>query len=188
MRNLLLAAALGFSLPLTAMAQMATSGPNANLNASGGSAPKLSGQDETFITLAATSGLSEVQEGQLAQQKGNSAVQAVGNRMVTDHTKINSQLASVASGQGFTPPTSLTPHQQAQYSQLQGLSGQAFDSAYLTDQKAAHLKAIKVFRTEYSQGTNPQLKMLANQTLPILRMHLKMIENAMGSTQQASAQ
>jgi putative membrane protein len=62
---------------------------------------------------------------------------------------------------------------------LQNASGtSAFDSAYLSGQKTAHLKAIKVFETEISTGSNPQLKTFATTTLPILKMHLAMVEAA----------
>jgi putative membrane protein len=136
----------------------------------------VSTQDKNFVNAATQSGLIEVQEGQLASQKGDKAVQAFGQRMVTDHTTANDQLKSAAQGLGLTPPASPSAAQQAQYAKLQDLSGTAFDKAYLKDQRMAHEKAIKLFKKEASSGKSSVLKSFASQTLPTLHDHLKMIK------------
>jgi len=138
----------------------------------------LSAQDRNFVITAAAAGIAEVQAGQLAAAKGDSAVQAVGNRMVADHGKANDTLNAIAATKGVTPPTQVTSDQAAELTQLQGLSGAAFDSAYLKDQRTAHETAIKLFETEAHSGTDPALKSFAAKTLPTLKMHLHMIKEA----------
>jgi putative membrane protein len=179
MRKLLLASAIllaPMAAPLAAMAQTSTM---SDTSSSMSSSKALSAQDQKFIKLAATAGMYEVQAGQLATQKGDSSVQAVGTRMVTDHTKANDQLMGLTQDLGATAPTSLTARQQAMVTKLQGESGSSFDQTYLAQQKTAHLRAIKVFQTEIADGSNPELKSFASTTLPILKMHLQMIEQAM---------
>jgi putative membrane protein len=173
MKKILLICATMLALPIAALAQTTTTGAAAAATSS-----SLSEQDRSFATTAAAAGLSEVQEGQLAASKGNAKVKDIGNQMVTDHTKANDQLSSLASSKGLTLPNRLTEDQAAELSHLQGLSGTTFDTAYLKDQRNAHEKAIKLFETEASSGVDAYLKSFAATTLPTLKMHLKMIEAA----------
>jgi len=174
MRKLLMASAISLLLPAAATAQMT---PNATIapTASG----QLSTQDQNFVKQAAMSGMAEVQEGQLAQSKGDIEVQSLGAHMVADHTKANDQLKGITRSLDVALPLNVSAKQTAMITKLQNASGtSAFDSAYLSGQKTAHLKAIKVFETEISTGSNPQLKTFATTTLPILKMHLAMVEAA----------
>jgi putative membrane protein len=172
MKKFLLIYAAALMLPIAAPAQTTTgiAAPTASSS--------LSAQDRSFAMTAAAAGLSEVQEGKLAASKGDAKVKKIGNQMVTDHTRANNQLTSLASSKGITLPTEVTDDQAAQLSHLQGLSGTSFDAAYLRDQRNAHEKAIKLFETETSSGADSDLKSFAGTTLPILKMHLKMIKAA----------
>ncbi len=174
MRTLLLASAVALLLPAAAMAQM-TPGATIAPNASG----QLSKQDQQFIKQASMSGMAEVQEGQLAETKGDSAVQKLGTQMVADHTKANEQLQDITKSLDVALPLNVSAKQTAMITGLQDENGtSAFDSAYLSGQKKAHLKAIKVFEKEISDGGNAQLKTFATTTLPVLKMHLQMVESA----------
>jgi putative membrane protein len=168
MQKILISAAALASLPLTAAAQFSV----------GSAAASLTAQDSQFITTASTAGLAEVREGQLAETKGDPAVQAIGRRMVTDHDKANDALKSIAIAKGVPISTSLTPSETADAGNLQSLSGPAFDAAYLASQKTAHEQAIALFQGEAKNGTDPELKKFAAQTLPTLQEHLRMIEAA----------
>jgi putative membrane protein len=140
---------------------------------------QLSETDRNFVMKAAESGLAEVQAGQLAEQKGNSSVRMIGQRMVTDHSKTNDEMKAKAQMLGLSLPTAPSTAEQAQYTALQNATGTAaFDRKYLADQRKAHLRAIALFENEAKNGQNPDLKSLAQQTLPALREHLKMIEAA----------
>jgi putative membrane protein len=161
-------AALAF--PMAAFAQAGSMG----MAASG----SISAQDRSFVTTAAAAGMSEVQEGQLAESKGGPKTKAVGTRMVSDHTMANNKLMAIASAEGISLPSQLTGDQAAQLSELQGMSGTSFDVTYLKDQHTAHIKAIKLFENESLSGTDPKLKIFATDTLPKLKMHLQMIEAA----------
>lgn len=181
MRKLLLASIAASMLPLAAMAQSSSLPPV--MPAGPASGPNLSTAtldpvDAKFLRVASAAGIAEVQDGQLAESKGSPAIRQIATRMVTDHTKANAQLKELALRQGVTVPTAVTDNEAAITSKLQGLSGSAFDAEYLATQQVAHEKAIALFKTESSNGSNENLKGFATATLPTLQMHLQMIEAA----------
>src|SRR5207245_4338938 len=71
---------------------------------------KLSAADKTFMMNAAKGGMMEVEWGKLAAQNGQNAdVKKFGNRMVTDHSKANSELMALAKEEGVTLPGAKSP-------------------------------------------------------------------------------
>jgi putative membrane protein len=64
-----------------------------------------------------------------------------------------------------------SPAQQDVERQLEGLSGQAFDRAYIQQMVRDHEKAIAAFTTA-SKGADGQVKDFASRTLPTLQDHL----------------
>jgi putative membrane protein len=146
--------------------------------------------DKKFLKQAAAGGLAEVELGKLAQQKASSdAVKQFGERMVTDHTKANDQLKEVASKENVAVPTTLDKKEQAHLDKLSKLSGPQFDKAYMKDQVKDHEKDVREFQEEAQNGTNPDIKQFASQTLPILQQHLDQAKsiNKSAKTETASA-
>jgi putative membrane protein len=168
-RKSLMIATVSIFLPAAAAAQTGTTGAAV-------ASAHLSSQDMQFIRTAAAAGLSEVQEGQLAQSKGDAAVQKVGAQMVADHTRINHQLTDLAQMKGVVIPSSVTNVEAAQAAHLNEMGGASFDRVYLHDQKRAHEQAIKLFQTEAQSGADIDVKKFASTNLPILQEHLQMIE------------
>jgi putative membrane protein len=171
MKKIAIATVLCFGLPLAAVAQTM-----------GNTGTALNAQDKTLIQKAADGGLAEVSDGKLAQSRGNSSVQQIGMRMVTDHGKANDQLAAISQQLGDPAPTTTDATHRQMHAALAKLSGRSFDSQYLHDQLLGHEQTISLFKTEASSGSNPQLKNFASATLPTLEMHLSMIKSAMKST------
>jgi putative membrane protein len=161
---------------LTGMALFAMLGPGVFAQ---NTANRLTPSDDTFATKAAEGGMAEVELGNLAQQRASStAVKDFGKRMVTDHTKINDQLKSIAGKQGITLPTALDAKDQATMNRLSKLNGAAFDRAYMADMVKDHKGDIAEFQREANNGTNPELKSFAGMTLPTLQEHLRLAEDA----------
>ena len=132
-------------------------------------------QDKKFAKAAMAGGMAEVQLGQLAVQKGNSEdVKKFGQRMVDDHTKLNDQMKPIAESIGVQPPTELTKKDQALMTRLQGLSGDAFDKAYIKAMLKDHKEDNKDFQMEASSGQNQQEKDAAMQGDQIIKEHLQM--------------
>jgi putative membrane protein len=129
--------------------------------------------DSGFVQMAASGGLAEVQLGKLAQQKATSAeVKQFGQRMVTDHTKANKDLAAAAQKAGITPPTALLPKHQQTADRLGKQSGAEFDKAYMETMVEDHMETVGLFMKEAESGQAPELKQLAKQSLPVLEEHL----------------
>jgi len=142
------------------------------------SANRLTGSDTNFATRAAQGGMAEVQLGKLAAERAASRdVKSFGERMVTDHTKANDELKSVAAKKGLTLPTSVDAKDQATYDRLSRLNGAAFDRAYIRDMVADHRKDVNEFKNEASNGADPDMKAFAGKTLPVLQEHLQLAEN-----------
>ena len=181
MKRFLLTGIAIIALPLAASAQMAAApAPDSTTEASGSvGMGKLSVQDMHFMKVAAIGGMAEVTDGKIAEANGGAAVQPVANRMVTDHTKVNAQLMSIAKQKGVVLPAQVDPQHAAISAKLKTLSGTEFDNYYLATQLKAHETAIAAFKAEASTGSDPDLKAFANANLPTLEMHLSMIQAAM---------
>ena len=180
MKRSLLVAAIPLLLPVAALAQSAAPESAAPAAMSSPGMAKLSMQDTHFIKMAAISGMSEVNDGQLAAQMGGTAeVKALGSKMVTDHTDANNQLMAIAQKKGAAVPTMVDATHAAMSAKLKTLSGSAFDKQYLHDQVLGHEQTIALFKTEATAGSDADLKSFASTTLPILQQHLTMIKAAM---------
>ncbi len=134
--------------------------------------------DKAFAATAAQSGLAEVQAGQLASQRATSAqVKQYGQKLVTDHTQANDQLQQIAQQDNLTLPTQPSATGQSQGQRLNGLSGSAFDSAFVSGEVRDHQQAIALFQREAQSGHDPALKDFAQKSLPMLRQHLQMAQS-----------
>ena len=133
--------------------------------------------DSSFIKNAAEGGMSEVELGQLAQQKGsNAAVKDFGAMMVKDHTAANEKLKTVAAAKQVTLPDSPSLMQKGSKKKLDMMSGDSFDKAYVKGMIDDHKADIKEFQKEATDGKDPEVKAFAVATLPTLKMHLQKIQ------------
>ena len=134
----------------------------------------LSAADKNFVKKAAEANMAEVELGNLAKEKASSPeVKQFGERMVTDHTKANEELKTVASEKGVTLPTDLDAKDKATKQRLEKLSGEQFDRAYMNDMVKDHTKDVSEFKKESAAAKDPAVKSYASQTLPTLEDHLK---------------
>jgi putative membrane protein len=142
--------------------------------------------DHQFAKKAASGGMSEVKLGQLAEDKGtNPAVKEFGQRMVTDHSKANDELKSIASQENVNLPSAPSKMDEAEYARLSKLSGKEFDDAYAKMMVSDHEKDIAEFRKESTSGQDPELKSFASKTLPTLESHLQQAKQMLKSVQTA---
>lgn len=143
--------------------------------------------DAMFAKKAAEGGMAEVKLGELAQQKASSPqVKQFAQRMVTDHTKANSQLKEAAAQDNIAVPATLDSKDQATYEKLSKLSGSQFDREYIKGEVSDHQKDISEFKKEANSGSNPNIKSFAAQTLPTLQEHLSLAKRADQQVSQTS--
>jgi putative membrane protein len=142
--------------------------------------------DQKFVKEAAEGGLAEVELGQMAEQKASSEqVKQFAQRMVNDHSKANDQLKQIASSEGITVPDKLNAKDKMLKAKLSKLSGDKFDHVYMENMVKDHEKDISDFQKESSNGTNPQVKQFASQTLPTLQSHLQEAQSIAPNTKMS---
>ncbi|MEO8205329.1 MAG: DUF4142 domain-containing protein [Chthoniobacterales bacterium] len=130
-----------------------------------------------FAQTVATIDMLEVRLGQIALTNSSTPnVKKFGQRMITDHTKINKNLTAVAASQHIPLPTKLDAKHQAMVTKLSALKGAAFDNAYIPAMIAGHTQALAMFKNESATCTNPALKKFAKQTTPIIALHLRLAQ------------
>jgi putative membrane protein len=136
---------------------------------------KLSLNDKKFVKKAYRGGMEEVENGKVAKEKAkNDATKDVADKMVSDHTKANEDLAGIAKEENLDLSKI---HVKAM-----SMSGDNFDKTYLTMLKKDHEKDIAEFEKEAADtgsGEDSDVKEFAKKTLPTLKEHLKMVEDAL---------
>jgi putative membrane protein len=133
--------------------------------------------DSSFYKNAAEGGMSEVELGQLAQQKAaSSSVKDFGAMMVKDHSAANDKLKALAASKQVSLPDSPSMMQKASKTKLNMMSGESFDKSYVKGMIDDHKQDIKEFQKEASEGKDPDAKAFASATLPTLQIHLEKIQ------------
>jgi putative membrane protein len=141
----------------------------------GGTRSEMTNEDKEFVTMAGLGGLAEVQMGNLALQKATNAdVKAFAQRMVTDHSKANGEIAEFATTKGLALATELSGDHKSALEHLTSLSGAAFDKAYMQHMVEDHEKDVAAFDKASTSASDADLKAWAGRTLPTLKEHLEL--------------
>jgi putative membrane protein len=153
----ILALATG-ALNLAAAARAADTTPT-------GGGSSLSEKDKTFMKKAAKGGMMEVTMGQMAEQKAQKEdVKSFGKRMVTDHSKANDELKSIASKKGFELPNK------------EHAGKWTSDKAYIETMVKDHEKDLAEFKEEANSGSDPDVKKFADDTSKVIQEHLDLVK------------
>ena len=133
------------------------------------------GGDEAFARKAAEGGAAQVALAELAREKsGDDTVMQTAVRIHADHIKANQTLRILASQKGWQLPSTPGVEAEATRARLAGLSGTAFDRAYIQAMVNGHQADIKEFEEEAMRGADAAIRRFASDTLPDLREHLEM--------------
>ncbi len=134
-------------------------------------------RDRMFLQQAAEGGIAEVQLGQLAAQKGASdEVKSFGQKMVDDHGKLNTQIASLADSLGVMLPKRMNKTDQAEYDKLNSLSGDDFDKEYIAAMVKDHHSDLHNFRVEANSTTDNTLRQTVTDAAHLIHEHMVMID------------
>ncbi len=168
MRNRLLAAALTLVLAApfhTAAAQ--NQGPD----------------DPTIVAIFDAANTVDIETGELAAQKGSTeAIRQFGMMLARDHQAVRKQGRDLAARLGVTPTppadnTAARDH-AATMERLRGLSGTAFDRAFLEHEIAFHAAVIEAVTTTLLPAIdNAELKALVEKVAPAFVAHQKAAES-----------
>lgn len=141
--------------------------------------------DQAMMRDLAYANIAEIEAGKLAQSKSqNDQVKSFAQKMVDDHTKALDDLKKLADAKNVTLPTKSDSKHQAMAKKLDKLSGAQFDRQYLaqggmSDHKTTH----NLLQRIQSRATDPDLKQLATQTIPVVNQHMDLAQQ----TQNAAA-
>jgi predicted outer membrane protein len=123
--------------------------------------------------------LAEVQAGQFAESNGsNPTIRQAGAVLVRDHQAFDRKLTSAAVKLKISLPTHMTVDQIKIGDRLSGEQGALFDHDFIASMLNGHDMMITATRREIAHGSSPAVVTLAGQALPILLMHLKMMQAA----------
>lgn len=149
--------------------------------ASGGTLSSMTNEDKEFVINTGMAGLAEVAHANLALQNAASAeVKTFAQRMVTDHSKANAELAQLATTKGLALPTELAGDHQKMQEHLATLTGAEFDKEYMKHMVEDHEKAVADFDKASTSSTDADLKAWAGKTLPTLQDHLRQAKEVAG--------
>ena len=111
----------------------------------------------------------EVEWGKLAAQNSQNAdVKKFGNRMVTDHSKANSELMALAKEEGVSLPGAKAPGKWKS------------DKDYMDMMVKDHTGDLAEFQKEAQSGTDPDLKKFAEKYSKVVSTHLKLAQETQG--------
>lgn len=148
--------------------------------------PKVSSHDHKWLVAAHQDNLAEIKSGDLAAERGHTdAVRDAGHMLAEDHGKLDAKLKQTAQQLDVELPQEPNAHQKREAREFQKLSGAKFDATWTRDEIKGHEKAIRMTEREIKDGSNPQVKELAQSALPVLQKHLRTLREASGSDQAA---
>jgi putative membrane protein len=130
---------------------------------------------DNFWTKAAQGGMAEVELAKLALQKSQNAdVKKFAQTMVTDHTKANNELKTLAAKKSVVLPTDIGSHKSTM-DDLSKLSGADFDKAYVDAMVEDHEEDVDLF-DDNTDNSDADIKAFTTKTLPTLKSHLEIIK------------
>ena len=134
-----------------------------------GESSSLSAKDKTFMKKAAKGGMMEVVLGKVAEQNAQSDdVKTFGKRMVTDHSKANDELKSIASKKGVQLPNK------------EHTGKWTSDKTYMDMMVKDHEKDLTEFKEEADSGSDPDVKKFADDTAKVVQEHLDLAKEIQG--------
>jgi putative membrane protein len=103
-------------------------------------------------------------------------VKRFGQRLVSDHTRLEDEMKPIAARIGVTPPAELAPDDQALLTKLQGESGAAFDMTFVNAMVSGHKQGVQLYKSEEVNGQDAAVKESATKGEPVIAAHLRMAE------------
>lgn len=138
-------------------------------------------KDQDFMMEAASGGMMEVELGKIAGTNASSSeVKMFGKQMVTDHSKANDELKSLAAKKNITLPSSPNEKHQAHINDMKEKKGADFDKAYMSLMVDDHNEDVKKFGNEANDGGDADIKAFAAGVLPVLKKHQDMAKSING--------
>ena len=143
--------------------------------------------DATIVAIFDAANTADIETGQLGARKGSTQkIRDYGAMLVAAHTGARQQGRDLAKKLGVTPTPPNDDQSAAQHAaamkQLRGVSGKAFDRAFLEHEIAYHKAVIAaVQNTLLPAIQNAQLKALVIQVSPVFLQHQQVAEQLLAA-------
>jgi putative membrane protein len=136
--------------------------------------------DAQIAHIVVTANQVDIDAGKLAESRGsNKDIKAFGKQMVTDHAGVNKQATELAAKLKVTPEDNATSQSLKSggvenVKKLQGLTGAAFDKAYVDHEVVYHEAVLgAIDKTLVPNAKNEELKALIVKVRPAFVAHLE---------------
>ena len=144
--------------------------------------------DAQIASIVVTANQVDMDAGKLAEMKGSNAdVKAFGKQMASDHAGVSASAVQLVTKLKVTPednPTSqsLKAGGEKNVATLKGLSGAAFDKAYIANEVAYHQQVLDaVDKVLIPSAKNDELKALLVKVRPAFVSHLEQAKRVQAS-------
>jgi putative membrane protein len=144
--------------------------------------------DAEIAAIVVTANQVDIDAGKLATTKAaNAEVKAFAERMVVDHTGVNTAAGELAAKLKLTPKDNATAQSlkaggKKNITTLEGLQGAAFDRAYVENEVAYHQAVLDaVDKTLLPNTKNAELKALLVKVRPAFVAHLEHAKKLLAS-------
>ena len=148
----------------------------------------LNAVDYNFVGQANLGAPFQVDSGRIAEKKaGSAAVRNYAHLMVTSHIPVAAALTSILQRKNIIPSNPLLHGAyDAMLSTLKADHRASFDRDYVNGQVEYQKGNEALFQQEIEQGSDPDLRQFASQTLPKIEDHLQRALDLAGSGDSAS--
>jgi putative membrane protein len=127
---------------------------------------------QQFVNRVTVSDMFEMESSRLALQRAQfPATRSFAERMLVDHARGSTRLSEVLAGSSLSMPMVLDAEHEKMLGRLVAASPGEFDAAYILAQKTVHKGAVELMTNYSGSGTDPALRALAAEMLPVLRNH-----------------
>ena len=115
--------------------------------------------DRAFLTQDIQGGRYELALAQLGAAKATKpAIKRFSQMVVRDHTQANAALVQLARSEGVTAPAGMSADDAARFAKLKGMSGAAFDRAYVDEQNRINAADKQDADKEKASTKEPAIK------------------------------
>ena len=161
--------------PLYAQAKVKTPKATANTPKATTKVDSLHDADVQFIRETSADNTLEIRLGRLAGRKATRAdVKQFGQRMVTDHAKLEDQFQHLGSAEGATIERAFGAKHEAKLDSLQKVPAKNFDRTYMTSMVVYHTEYVGRFERGSKEPHSAKLRELSADALKVMQQDLSM--------------
>ncbi len=139
----------------------------------GSGAMAMSASARSYMAMAHSSNLFEIQSSQLALQiSRDQLVRTFAQRMINDHSRMMEEMMPMHRD----PNMGMMPQHMAMMQRLRSAPAGSFDRMYHQEQTVAHQQALNLHRTHAARGDSQVLRAMAARSVSVIQTHLNELQ------------